>query len=284
MTPNRVRARANASAPSTMNARNERTKRANANAKRRKRKRCERTNDARGRDCDRQRKVTEGDDDARDARVDDDVNEDDVGVGVDDGDDEDAEDGGGEDEDLVTRVGAFGAYGNANGAMSRENDEWATSQRTWDALARVLFVASPSVRDAKVWMPFYYDGLAGKRLRASGFTRVVHARVDFFARARDSVFVNSCGCVIDNPPYTGKGMKERVLRALVDANVPFCLLLPLGTLHSAMVREILDDAHVQAIVPRKCYVMKKGGAEVPFRYLVWLCYKMNLKRDLYLID
>jgi len=200
------------------------------------------------------------------------------------GDDEDdggsASDGAGEIE-RVERTGAYGSYGSTSGAMSIEDDEWATAQRTWDALAAAL---PASLREAKVWMPFYYDGDAGKRLRQSGFKKVVHKKQDFFERVRDSVFVKSCACVVDNPPYTGKGMKERILKALKGAGVPFCLLLPLGVLHSAMVREILDTEHVQVIIPRKCYVMKKGGTEVPFRYLCWLCYRMCLERDLYLID
>lgn len=200
------------------------------------------------------------------------------------GDDEDdggsASDGAGAIE-RVERTGAYGSYGSTSGAMSIEDDEWATAQRTWDALAAAL---PASLREGKVWMPFYYDGDAGKRLKQSGFKKVVHKKQDFFERVRDTVFVKSCACVVDNPPYTGKGMKERILKALKDAGVPFCLLLPLGVLHSAMVREILDAEHVQVIIPRKCYVMKKGGTEVPFRYLCWLCYRMRLERDLYLID
>jgi hypothetical protein len=112
---------------------------------------------------------------------------------------------------------------------------------------------------------------------------VVHKREDFFKRINDRVFVKSVAAVVDNPPYTGKGMKEKVLRALVDADVPFCLLLPLGVLHTATVREILDVDEVQALIPRRCWVSKRGQKEVPFKYLVWLCYKMNLPRDLVLM-
>jgi len=78
-------------------------------------------------------------------------------------------------------------------------------------------------------------------------------------------------------------MKEKVLTALVEADVPFCLLLPLGVLHSAMVRQTLDPAHVQALIPRRCWVSKTGCKEVPFKYLVWLCYKCELERDLVLM-
>ena len=166
--------------------------------------------------------------------------------------------------------------------MSAEVDEWATATRTWASLFRVL--DANGYKGKKIWAPFVYDELAGRRMREAGFERVVHKRWDFFARVRDAPFVKSLDCVVDNPPYTGKNVKERILRALVDVDVPFCLLLPLGVLHGAFVRDILEEKHVQVIIPRKCYVFKKGGTEVPFRYLCWLCYKMNLERDLYLIE
>lgn len=186
---------------------------------------------------------------------------------------------GGDVNDAVERTGAYGSYGRTDGRMSVEDDEWATAPRTWAALAPYL----SDYHDKKIWAPFYYDGAAGKRLRDAGFTRVVHKREDFFKRVNDRVFVKSVSAVVDNPPYTGKGMKERVLRALVDADVPFCLLLPLGVLHTATVREILDPTHVQALIPRRCWVSKSGQREVPFKYLVWLCYKMKLPRDLVLM-
>lgn len=181
--------------------------------------------------------------------------------------------------ETIERKGSYGNYGKTDGRMSIEDDEWATAPRTWAALSPYL----SKFHDKKVWMPFYYDGEAGKRLKATGFRRVVHKREDFFKRVNDRVFVNSVDVVVDNPPYTGKGMKERVLKALVEADVPFCLLLPLGVLHGAMVRETLDRRHVQCLIPRRCWVSKRGGAEVPFKYLVWLCYKLDLDRDLVLM-
>jgi hypothetical protein len=35
----------------------------------------------------------------------------------------------------------------------------------------------------------------------------------------------------------------------------------LGVLHSAMVRELLEPEHVQALIPRRCWVSKSGGKE-----------------------
>ena len=179
----------------------------------------------------------------------------------------------------VRRAGSFGNYGRSDGRMSLEDDEWATSERTWKALSPYL----SKFHAKKVWMPFFYDGEAGTRLARAGFERVVHKREDFFKRVRDGGFTRSVDVVIDNPPYTGKGMKERVLQALVDARVPFCLLLPIGVLHGASIRRILDSNKTQALIPRRCFVSKKGKKEVPFKHLVWLCHGLNLPRDLELM-
>jgi hypothetical protein len=78
-------------------------------------------------------------------------------------------------------------------------------------------------------------------------------------------------------------MKERILTALVKQNVPFCLLLPIGVLHGAAVRKILDATKTQVLIPRRVFVAKKGKPDVPFKHLVWLCHGMGLGRDLELM-
>jgi len=176
--------------------------------------------------------------------------------------------------------GSFGNYGKSDGRMRLEDDEWATSERTWSRLSPYL----EKFHSKKVWMPFYYDGGAGDRLRKSGgFTKVIHRREDFFQRVRDTGFTKSIDIVIDNPPYTGKGMKEKILRALVDANLPFCLLLPIGVLHGSFARDVLDASKTQVLIPRRCWVFKKKKKEIPFKHLVWLCHGLELPRDLVLM-
>ena len=53
-------------------------------------------------------------------------------------DDARADERGEDDDAVVVRAGAFGRYGAADGAMSRADDEWATSERTWASLFGVL--------------------------------------------------------------------------------------------------------------------------------------------------
>jgi len=119
--------------------------------------------------------------------------------GGDDDDDDDAadddDDGDGNGIEAVERTGAFGSYGQTGGRMSVEDDEWATSTRTWASVAPYLH----KFRHKKVWAPFYYDGAAGRRLKEVGFTKVVHTREDFFKRIKDGPFVRAVGVVLDNP-------------------------------------------------------------------------------------
>ena len=181
--------------------------------------------------------------------------------------------------ETVPKIGSFGNYGRSDGRMSLEDDEWATSLRTWQALSPYL----KKFHKTKVWMPFYYDGEAGERLKKTGFEKVVHKREDFFKRVNDSGFTKQVSCVIDNPPYTGKGIKEKVLTALVTNSIAFCLLLPIGVLHGASIRKILDQKQTQVLIPRRCFVSKKGKPEIPFKHLVWLCHGLGLERDLELM-
>ena len=160
--------------------------------------------------------------------------------------------------------------------MSCINDEWQTASESWAVVAPLLRV----YRKRRVWMPFYYDGQCAEHLRALGFRDVVHRREDFFDRVQDSKFMAKVGLIWDNPPYTGPQLKERVLRALADSGKPFVMLLPSSVLHSKLLQDVFDTRRVQVIYPRRVFVRKTGKDKVPFKYLVWLCYKLDcLDRD-----
>ena len=78
-------------------------------------------------------------------------------------------------------------------------------------------------------------------------------------------------------------LRRRSRRATEERRVCARLLLPIGVLHGASIRRILDAKKTQALVPRRCFVFKKGKKEVPFKHLVWLCHGLNLPRDLELM-
>ena len=139
-------------------------------------------------------------------------------------------------------------------------------------------------RSKRVWMPFYYDGKCAEHLHSLGFENVVHRQEDFFERVLDKKFLKTVDLIWDNPPYTSAETKEKVLRALAASGLPFAMLLPISVLHVGFAREVLDTDKLQAVVPRRVYVRKTGGEEVPFKYLCWLCSRAKLRRDLLFID
>mmetsp|Transcript_59348 Transcript_59348/g.119084 ORF Transcript_59348/g.119084 Transcript_59348/m.119084 type:complete len:266 (+) Transcript_59348:118-915(+) len=187
-------------------------------------------------------------------------------------------------------------------ATDEGSDEWQTCRESWSDIATILSV----FKKQRVWMPFYYDGVCASYMRDLGFKSVYHKKRDFFSLAKDPSFLSQVDVIIDNPPYTGEETKAKVLSALKATNKPFCMLLPMTVLHSALLREVLGTTKVQAVIPRRVLVRKAtpvvsaetgksgalggGGSDapeqaaaVPFKYLVWLCYRMDLKKDLYFV-
>jgi len=164
------------------------------------------------------------------------------------------------------------------GRITNINDEWQTTKESWEEIKPIVM----KYQKKTVWMPFYYDGACADYLRDLGFSKVIHEKKDFFERVKDKAFMKRVDLVLDNPPYTGQDLKERILTALTKANKPFCLLLPSSVIFTKFIRDCLDMPAVQIIVPRKVFVRKAGDNQnaVPFKYLIWLCHKMKLPKDL----
>jgi hypothetical protein len=158
-----------------------------------------------------------------------------------------------------------------------QNDEWQTSQQSWEEISHWF----ANFKQKCIWQPFYYDGKCAEYLRQLGFTNVVHTNEDFFERVKDRQFMDTVDLIWDNPPYTTAGMKEQILQELVKVDKPFALLLPASVLHAKFLHDTLDVSKLQCIAMRKVHVRKaEDSGPVPFKYLVWLCYKTQLPRDL----
>jgi len=171
-------------------------------------------------------------------------------------------------------------YGPPVGIKTMVNDEWQTCHSAWEALVPIFGTA---IQKKCIWQPFFYDGECKKHLEVLGFTDVVHTSDDFFVKVKDKKFMKKVDLIWDNPPYTNQDIKEKVLRALSESGKPFCVLLPLSILHAQFARDILDTKAIQVVIPRKVLVKKKNQNPVPFKYLVWLCYKVGLEKDLYML-
>jgi hypothetical protein len=162
---------------------------------------------------------------------------------------------------------------------SIKNDEWQTTRRSWAELAPLL----ARFKGKTCYMPFYYDGLCAEHLRSLGFRKVLHSNSDFFKQAERTKFMDKVDLIVDNPPYCGKDMKEKVLQTLARTGKPFVMLLPSSVLHSRVLLQALDPQHIQVVYPRRVFVKKTDADEVPFKYLIWLAYRCSFKRDVYFI-
>lgn len=201
--------------------------------------------------------------------------------------------------------------GNFKGCLQiamEEKDRWQTGEEALRVVADIIFGREQMLwqrRTTMVWQPFLSDGRCAEHLRELGIARVVHVMGspvggtssvtsdnDFFRLLRDVDFRRKIDLVWDNPPYTSTAQKLRVLRALKDAELPFCLLFPASIIGGAGIREIFaggDAAALQFIHPRKVAAIplgeaaKASGKVVQCSGLVWVCWRLDLQRDVYLV-
>ena len=145
-----------------------------------------------------------------------------------------------------------------------KHDDYMTPASAWEAIRQYI----PT--DKVIWEAFYGDGTSGQNLRAMGLN-VYHEDEDFFQNNRGDI-------VVSNPPFT---MKKQVIQRLVELDKPFVLLMPVATMATSYVRELLKD-NLQIIVPRKRIQFHKlvdGEIQTENKCnfdCYYFCYKMNL--------
>ena len=145
-----------------------------------------------------------------------------------------------------------------------KHDDYMTPATAWEAIRQYI----PT--DKVIWEAFYGDGTSGQNLREMGLN-VYHEDEDFFQNNRGDI-------VVSNPPFT---MKKQVIQRLVELDKPFVLLMPVATMATSYVRELLKD-NLQIIVPRRRIQFHKlvdGEIQTENKCnfdCYYFCYKMNL--------
>lgn len=145
-----------------------------------------------------------------------------------------------------------------------KHDDYMTPASAWEAIRQYI----PT--DKVIWEAFYGDGTSGQNLREMGLN-VYHEDEDFFQNNRGDI-------VVSNPPFT---MKKQVIQRLVELDKPFVLLMPVATMATSYVRELLKD-NLQIIVPRRRIQFHKlvdGEIQTENKCnfdCYYFCYKMNL--------
>ncbi len=151
-----------------------------------------------------------------------------------------------------------------------DSDNYATDKKGWEIIKQYI------PRDKVIWSPFYCDGKQKDYFADMGFD-IIHQDEDFFENDRGEI-------IIDNPPFSK--MRE-ICSRLKELDKPFILITPSITLLSKWFQLLFKD-HLQTIIPLKRptfthYKHNKKGYSPPFG-TIYLCYKMNLEKDLIFID
>ena len=96
---------------------------------------------------------------------------------------------------------------------------------------------------------------------------------------------NEAECIITNPPFS---IKRDVLKRLKIIDKPFICILPTLALQTKYIQDIFDG-ELQVILPSKkifYYKMINGEKKIYDKlsfYCCFVCYKMNLPKDLIFI-
>lgn len=150
-----------------------------------------------------------------------------------------------------------------------KNDDWESPIEYWQLLTKFI----PT--DKIIYDPFYMNGNAQKKWNELGYG-CIHKDEDFFKAniPTDNMLT------VSNPPYS---KRNEVLNRLFEWDKPFIMLMPITTLCYMKTQKILRNYKIQIIIPNiyKGFIDKNGNStKCPPFYLCYICYKMNLPRDI----
>ena len=150
------------------------------------------------------------------------------------------------------------------------HDDYFTPKHAWEDIKEYI------PKDKVIWEAFFGDGTSGDYLKELGFD-VIHNDNDFFESNEGEILVS-------NPPFT---MKKEILTRLKELDKPFILIMPQNTINNNYVRELYEN-DLQIIIPRKRIQFIKNGEDGHPKKCnfdcFYYCYKMNLERDIIMLN
>jgi len=149
------------------------------------------------------------------------------------------------------------------------DDQYNTTPEIWEMIAHLI------PKDKILFEAFLKDNWSSKSaiiLRDMGFNVVGNPTIDFFGELPEY------DIIVSNPPYS---MKKKIFQRLAVLDKPFILILPISTITKQFVK-VLERDKVQMIIPSKRMQFEKAGVELSRCWFdtCFLCYKMNLERDI----
>ena len=157
--------------------------------------------------------------------------------------------------------------------LDKLNDDYTTPFEVWDNISHILPRAPSNI----IWEPFWNDdSRSAEHLRVLGCT-VISENVDFFTTSGLGTHI------VSNPPFS---CKEKVFKRLHDLDMPFIIILPAHSLCTRFIKTYFRNK-LQIVIPnfrlhfeKTCYKTGERTTvkRTPFDS-VYVCYKMNLSRD-----
>ena len=150
-------------------------------------------------------------------------------------------------------------------------DEYYTRRKTLEDIRQYI----PS--NAVLYEPFYGNGQSVTYLRDLGY-QTVFKDVDFFSN--EILNESQYDMILTNPPFT---KKKEVLQKLKIINKPFIAILPMTVVFTLYFHQIFNNNdEIQMIIPNKHihYDNDKIKKDNTSFYSIYLCYKMNLNKDI----
>tara|TARA_B110000503_G_C6907622_1_gene313318 strand:+ start:107 stop:610 length:504 start_codon:yes stop_codon:yes gene_type:complete len=161
-----------------------------------------------------------------------------------------------------------------NGGMItfKNDDEYNTPKEAWDAIVHLI------PKDKTLWEAFMMGNTSSKSmdyLIELGCEVVGSPELDFFENDLGDV-------IVSNPPYS---CKKKIFKRLAELDKPFILILPISTISKQFVK-CLKREFIQMIIPSKRIQFIKGGDALKRCWFdtCYLCYKMNLEKDITFIN
>jgi hypothetical protein len=153
----------------------------------------------------------------------------------------------------------------------KDSDNYATDKLGWEIIQQYI------PKDKKIWAPFYCDGKQKEYFEEMGYN-IIHEDKDFFK------YTPEYDIIIDNIPFS---KWKSVCKRLKELGKPFIIItFPKLILLKGFTNLFKND--LQIIIPTKRPTFThltnpKIGYTPPFGNW-YMCYKMNLTKDLIFLD
>tara|TARA_R100000951_G_scaffold110241_1_gene108067 strand:+ start:462 stop:962 length:501 start_codon:yes stop_codon:yes gene_type:complete len=154
-----------------------------------------------------------------------------------------------------------------------KDDEFYTLKKDWERIQEFI------PKDKVIWEPFSNGEFEGVDYLKSICKEVKSNTGDFFTNNEGEV-------IITNPPFS---IKKDVLIRLKELDKPFICILPTLSLQTKYMKKIFGG-DLQIIMPTcKIFFYKWINGEKKIYdklsyYCCYVCYKMNLPRDIIFMD